>query len=101
MPPSPTWGGGISMSGDRMAKFKDIVSEWDGGPVDSVVCVPVSRGNVPVPFSSMEHCVECQQEVWLAPSSHAVLEKYPGTPIKCLDCLMEKVRRIKKEKDED
>lgn len=75
-----------------MATFKDIVKEWDGEPVDSIVCIPLSRQSVPTVDSSIEHCHQCQQEVWLAPTSLVVIEKYPTTPLTCLDCLMTKVK---------
>lgn len=77
-----------------MAKFKDVTKEWDGKPVDAIVCIPVSRESVPAKDSTVEQCYNCEQEIWLAPSSLIVIDTYPDTRLECLDCLLLKVKEV-------
>ncbi len=61
------------------------VPEWDGEPVAAIVCVTTNY--MALPGSTIEHCHDCREEVWLAESSLEVLLKYPTTPITCIACV--------------
>lgn len=66
---------------------------WDGRPVSAIVCVRLDQALTAAPGSSIEHCHDCQAEVWFAESSLQVLEKYPTTPVICMRCVTKRVEQ--------
>lgn len=51
-----------------------------------LICAPVSHAGYVVPGSIPGNCSQCQQLVWIAPSSLLILHDNPGTDILCTEC---------------
>jgi hypothetical protein len=72
--------------------FEELsVQMWTpGDKVDAVICVPVegSDESVIVKGSTKVACFECHALVWISPATWATWKKMPGTPIRCIPCVM-------------
>ncbi len=51
-----------------------------------LVCPPTSAGPSAIPTSTREHCSSCLEEVWTAPSGHALRKQNPQIRIICWLC---------------
>ena len=62
------------------------MSELNENEAPVIIANPIARGTNGIVGTTRGRCVECGQEVWLAPSSQSLIADQPKTMVLCTTC---------------